>query len=150
MAHSARPKRTRLTWFGFGFGFAFGFGFGLRMGLRLGFGLEADEVHLARALSRLVEYVADLRGHRRGNGRLWRRLARAPEAVAGRSVARSLRWERRASQSCQARPGKAQAPTSGTTKRALLTVLAHVKQPDDRAALRDAAVGVRVRFWVQV
>ena len=52
MAHSARPKRTRLTWFGFGFGFGFGLGFGSRMGLRLGLGLEADEVVTLPALSR--------------------------------------------------------------------------------------------------
>eukprot|EP00964_Phaeocystis_antarctica_P037757 scaffold21580_cov65-Phaeocystis_antarctica.AAC.7 len=31
-----------------------------------------------------------LNGRRRGNGRLWRRLARAPEAVAGRLVGRPL------------------------------------------------------------
>ena len=30
-----------------------------------------------------------LHGHRRGNGRLWRRLARAPEAVAARPEGRS-------------------------------------------------------------
>ena len=44
---------------------------------------------------------------RRGNRRLWRRLARTPEAVAGRPVGRSLPWERRANQSCQARPEEA-------------------------------------------
>ena len=45
--------------------------------------------------------------------RLWRRLARAPEAVAGRPVgrSRSLPWERRASQSCQSRPEEAQEPS---------------------------------------
>ena len=53
-------------------------------------------------------------GQRRGNGRLRRRLARAPEAVAGRPVGLPLPWERRASQSSQARPEEAQEPTSCT------------------------------------
>eukprot|EP00964_Phaeocystis_antarctica_P086349 scaffold54672_cov62-Phaeocystis_antarctica.AAC.2 len=39
-----------------------------------------------------------LHGQRRRNGRLWRRQARAPEAVAGRPLGRSLPWEHRASQ----------------------------------------------------
>ena len=34
---------------------------------------------------------------------LWRRLAQAPEAVAGRPVARASLWKCRAAQSCQAR-----------------------------------------------
>ena len=51
--------------------------------------------------------------------RLWRRLARAPEVVVGRPAGRSLPWERRASQSCQARPEEPREPTSGTAKRAL-------------------------------
>eukprot|EP00964_Phaeocystis_antarctica_P066599 scaffold40272_cov68-Phaeocystis_antarctica.AAC.5 len=49
-----------------------------------------------------------LNGQRQGNGRLWRRLARAPEAMAGRSVGRSLPWERRASQSAGAEFGPCQ------------------------------------------
>eukprot|EP00964_Phaeocystis_antarctica_P074637 scaffold45947_cov37-Phaeocystis_antarctica.AAC.1 len=53
-----------------------------------------------------------LNGQRRGNGRLWRRLARAPEVVAWRPAGRALLWERRASQSCQARPEEAREPTS--------------------------------------
>ena len=61
----------------------------------------------------------DLNGQRRWNLRLWRRLARAPEAVAGRPVGWSLPWERRASQSCQARPQEAREPTSVTAKGAL-------------------------------
>eukprot|EP00964_Phaeocystis_antarctica_P122394 scaffold86053_cov47-Phaeocystis_antarctica.AAC.4 len=61
-----------------------------------------------------------LEGQRRGNGQgnrwLWRRLARAPEAVAGRPVGRPPPWERRASQSCQARPEEAQEPSWGSAR----------------------------------
>ena len=49
-----------------------------------------------------------------GNRRLRRRLARAPEVVAGHQVARPLAWERRVSQSCQARPEEARELISGT------------------------------------
>eukprot|EP00964_Phaeocystis_antarctica_P108988 scaffold73462_cov68-Phaeocystis_antarctica.AAC.1 len=51
---------------------------------------------------------------RQRHRRLWRRLARAFEAAAGRPVGRSLPWERQASRSCQARPEEARKPNSGT------------------------------------
>eukprot|EP00964_Phaeocystis_antarctica_P109282 scaffold73758_cov52-Phaeocystis_antarctica.AAC.3 len=64
-------------------------------------------------------FCPSLSGQSRCNRRLRRRLARAPEAVAGRPVGRSLPWERRAGQSCQARPEEAQEPSWGTAKGAL-------------------------------
>ena len=51
------------------------------------------------------------------------RLARAPEAVAGRPEGRPLPWERQASQSCQVRPEEAREPTSGTAKGSTLSML---------------------------
>eukprot|EP00964_Phaeocystis_antarctica_P011898 scaffold6564_cov30-Phaeocystis_antarctica.AAC.2 len=58
-----------------------------------------------------------------GNRRLWRRLARAPGALGGRPVGRSLPWECRAAQSFQARPEEAREPTSGTAKGVALAML---------------------------
>eukprot|EP00964_Phaeocystis_antarctica_P100713 scaffold66295_cov58-Phaeocystis_antarctica.AAC.2 len=55
-----------------------------------------------------------LHGQRRGNRRLRRRPARAPEAVAGRPVGQSLAWEQRASQSCRTRAVEAREPSWGT------------------------------------
>eukprot|EP00964_Phaeocystis_antarctica_P037504 scaffold21413_cov48-Phaeocystis_antarctica.AAC.3 len=74
---------------------------------------------LPRRPPRDLAEVWCLIGQRRGNRRLRRRLARAPEAAAGRPVGRSLPWERRASQSCQARPEEAQKPSWGTARGAV-------------------------------
>eukprot|EP00964_Phaeocystis_antarctica_P101630 scaffold67107_cov72-Phaeocystis_antarctica.AAC.2 len=49
-------------------------------GVELGGRLEVHDEH----------DVQRLHGQRRGNGRFWRRLAREPEAVAGRPVAQPL------------------------------------------------------------
>eukprot|EP00964_Phaeocystis_antarctica_P055708 scaffold32792_cov59-Phaeocystis_antarctica.AAC.2 len=59
-----------------------------------------------------------LHGQRRWNRRLWRRLARAPETVAGHPVARPLALNV-AARSRQVRPEEAREPTWGTAKRAL-------------------------------
>ena len=64
---------------------------------------------------------------KRGNGRLWRRLARGPEAVAGHSVGQSLPWERRASQSFEVRPEEARELTSGTARAAIRTCCSAVR-----------------------
>ena len=53
---------------------------------------------------------------RRRNRRLWRWLARAPEAVAGRPVVRLSHWECCAAQSRQARAEEAQGPSWGSAK----------------------------------
>ena len=71
-----------------------------------------------------------LNGQRRENRRLWRRLAQALKAVTGGPGDRSLPWERRASQSRQARPEEAQEPTSGTAKGGTLTLLPHLGHAD--------------------
>eukprot|EP00964_Phaeocystis_antarctica_P124403 scaffold88056_cov33-Phaeocystis_antarctica.AAC.1 len=54
-----------------------------------------------------------LNGQRRWNWRLWRRLARAPEAVAARPVARLLPSGVHAAHSRQARPAEAQGASGG-------------------------------------
>eukprot|EP00964_Phaeocystis_antarctica_P039859 scaffold22787_cov63-Phaeocystis_antarctica.AAC.1 len=61
-----------------------------------------------------------LDGQRRGNRRLWRRLARAVGAVARRGWASP--WEGRAVQGRQARPEEAQEPSWGTAKWGTLTM----------------------------
>eukprot|EP00964_Phaeocystis_antarctica_P010501 scaffold5783_cov57-Phaeocystis_antarctica.AAC.3 len=61
-----------------------------------------------------------VRGERQDNGRRWWRLARAPEAVDGRPVARLLPGEHRTSQGHQAcREGAAHTPCWGTAQAAL-------------------------------
>ena len=62
------------------------------------------------------------------NARLWRRLARATEAVAGIPVAWPLPWECRAAQSRQARPEEAQEPSWRAAKAGTLTVLRAQRQ----------------------
>jgi hypothetical protein len=60
-----------------------------------------------------------LNAQRRWHRRLWRQLARAPEAVAGRPVGRPAPpWECRAAQSRQARPEEAQGPSWALLRRA--------------------------------
>ena len=56
------------------------------------------------------------------NARLWRRLARATEAVAGIPVAWPLPWECRAAQSRLARPKGAQGASWGTAKAGTLVM----------------------------
>eukprot|EP00964_Phaeocystis_antarctica_P037253 scaffold21274_cov36-Phaeocystis_antarctica.AAC.2 len=56
---------------------------------------------------------------RQRDRRLWRRMARAPEAVAARPVARLLLSGVHAAQSRQAPLEEAQRPSWGTTKGAL-------------------------------
>ena len=51
--------------------------------------------------------------------RLWRRLARVPETVAGRPACRPLPGSARAAESRQGSPGEAQQPSWGAAKRAL-------------------------------
>ena len=80
----------------------------LRRPLEAAAAAHDDVVGALRAL--LVRQHLD--GQRRGNGRLWRRLARAPEAVAGRPVGRPLpgsaelpRAARRTLRRCRSRAG---------------------------------------------
>ena len=56
--------------------------------------LRLRRAHVQAAREHLTDPLLNLDGQRRGNRRLWRRLARAPEAAAGRPVGRSLPWER--------------------------------------------------------
>ena len=62
-----------------------------------------------------------LGGQRQWNRRLWRPLARAPEAAAGIPVAGASPWECRAARGHQARPEEAQEPSCGAAKEALDT-----------------------------
>ena len=57
------------------------------------------------------------------NARLWRRLARATEAVAGIPVAWPLPWECRAAQSRQLRPEKVQEPSWGAANKGVIATL---------------------------
>ena len=70
-------------------------GLGLGLGSGLGLGLaclgtrgSVDTPWLSRSICRWA--WPHLNGQRRGSGRLWRRLAVAPEAVVGRLVGRFL------------------------------------------------------------
>ena len=61
-----------------------------------------------------------------GDRRLWRRLARAPEAGAGRPAGPIFRpGGRRAAQSHQVRPKEAQEPSAGTVEGLRLNVSRH-------------------------
>eukprot|EP00964_Phaeocystis_antarctica_P106137 scaffold71061_cov83-Phaeocystis_antarctica.AAC.1 len=70
-------------------------------------------------VSRQLSIVVETSAPEWLKGGFWGRLAQTLEAVAGRSVGRSLPWERRASQSCKVHPEEAQEPTSGTAKGAV-------------------------------
>eukprot|EP00964_Phaeocystis_antarctica_P011805 scaffold6522_cov44-Phaeocystis_antarctica.AAC.1 len=99
-----------------------------------------------------------LNGQRRENRRLWRRLARAPEAVPGRPVGRASPWERRASQGCQARPEEAREPAEPRAMPREHFGHAVPPQPDVTGERVEARVAVddlvrvraRVRGWVRV
>eukprot|EP00964_Phaeocystis_antarctica_P108511 scaffold73084_cov51-Phaeocystis_antarctica.AAC.1 len=80
----------------------------LTLSLRHPVGARLEELLLAR-----------LRVVRWWKGRLWRRLARAPEAVAGCPVARPLPGSAELPRCRQARPEEAQEPSWGAAKGAL-------------------------------
>ena len=87
--------------------------------------LEAGALELAQRVGDEAHWIRcpGLDGGRRWNRRLWRRLARAPEAVAGRSVGRPLpgsaELPRTARRALRRRRRRAQAPSAGATKGAL-------------------------------
>ena len=105
-----------------------------------------DAARVASACARQYpphEPLLHLRCQTRCNRRLWSGWLKGPEAVAGRPVGRSLPWERRASQSCQARPEEARGPSSGTAKGRFAHMLLHVIAETQRAVLRPAR-----RLWL--
>ena len=85
---------------------------GLGLGLRL-------ELHLVRVLEQplvRIEQAVRPEWSKAGEWAALERLARAAEAVAGRSVSRPLPWESRTSPTRQTRPEQPQGPSSGTAR----------------------------------
>ena len=63
-------------------------------------------------------------------------------------MGRSLPWERRASQSCQARPEEAQELTSGTAKGGGTLTMRPVRPSRDASLHRVVLVAVKVRVGI--
>ena len=111
--------------------------------------LQACE-RVSTALRHMPEFefqkrMVPARGKGGGIGDLARRLARAPEAVAGRPAApTSPPWECCAAQSRQARPEEAQGASSGGTlpKVAALVVLVRVRRPVSYVRLSSSATSI--------
>eukprot|EP00964_Phaeocystis_antarctica_P018366 scaffold10146_cov70-Phaeocystis_antarctica.AAC.1 len=99
----------------------------LTLGLALSLALTSSSLSALELAQRVGDETHRIRcpgldGGRRWNRRLWRRLARAPEAVAGRSVGRPLPGSAELPWSRKARPEEAQAPSWGSAKGCALTM----------------------------
>ena len=91
-----------------------------------------------------------LDGQRRRNRRLWRRLARAAEAVAGEPSGPASAWECRAAQSRLVRPEEAPEPSWGSCQGGRHFGRAAVRNIGPaKGAVRDTEVGeIHCHLWL--